>query len=84
MYDARYGAVEYANAAKYLLGEPAFTACERAVMAYGRIGHGKEYSVMRYSSDTLIPPLALVSRQVICSYVAEKGVGLSWIVLNKL
>ena len=55
MYDEGYEAEEYANAAKYLAAEAAFTACERAVMTHGGMGYAKEYHVERYLREILIP-----------------------------
>src|SRR5271156_988138 len=41
MYDAGYKGGEYANAAKYLAAEAAFTACERAILSHGGVGYGE-------------------------------------------
>jgi alkylation response protein AidB-like acyl-CoA dehydrogenase len=76
MYDAGYEAGEYANAAKYLAAEAAFTACERAVMTHGGMGYAEEYHVERYLREILIPRIAPVSREMICNYIGEKVLGL--------
>ena len=76
MYDEGYEAGEYANAAKYLAAEAAFTACERAVMTHGGMGYAKEYHVERYLREILIPRIAPVSREMIYNYIGEKVLGL--------
>ena len=76
MYDAVYEAGEYANAAKYLAAEAAFTACERAVMTHGGMGYAKEYHVEKYLRGILIPRIAPVSREMICNYIDERVLGL--------
>lgn len=76
MYDEGYEAGEYANAAKYLAAEAAFTACERAVMTHGGMGYAKEYHVERYLREILIPRIAPVSREMIYNYIGEKILGL--------
>ncbi|KAB2570920.1 Acyl-CoA dehydrogenase fadE12 [Lasiodiplodia theobromae] len=47
MYDEGCATGEYANAVKYLAGEAAFRACERAVMAHGGMGYAREFHVER-------------------------------------
>ena len=76
MYDVGYETGEYANAAKYLAAEAAFTACERAVMTHGGMGYAKDYHVERYLREVLIPRIAPVSREMICNYIGEKVLGL--------
>jgi acyl-CoA dehydrogenase len=65
-----------ANAAKYLAGEYAFTACERAVMTLGGMGYAQEYHVERLFRESLIPRLAPISQQMILNYISEKALGL--------
>lgn len=43
MYDQGYDTGEYANAAKYLAGETAFSVCETALCCMGGMGYAKEY-----------------------------------------
>jgi alkylation response protein AidB-like acyl-CoA dehydrogenase len=76
LYDEGYEAREYANMAKYLAAEAAFTACERTVMAHGGMGYAKEYHVERYLREILIPRIAPASREMICNYIGEKVLGL--------
>ncbi|TGJ88131.1 hypothetical protein E0Z10_g651 [Xylaria hypoxylon] len=61
-----------ANSAKYLAGEAAFTACERAVMTHGGMGYAMEYDVERWLRDCLVPRIAPVSREMIMNYISEK------------
>jgi alkylation response protein AidB-like acyl-CoA dehydrogenase len=75
LYDGGYESGEYANAAKYLAAEAAYTACERAVMSHGGMGYAKEYHVERYFRESMIPRLAPVSREMIFSYIAERVLG---------
>src|SRR5204863_6262947 len=65
-----------ANAAKYLAGEAGFSACEQAVMSHGGFGYAKEFHVQRYLREIMIPRIALVSPQLILSFIAEKVLGL--------
>ncbi|KIW14930.1 hypothetical protein PV08_07717 [Exophiala spinifera] len=76
MYDQGYETGEYANAAKYLAAEAAFTACERAVMTHGGMGYAKEYHVERYLREIMIPRIAPVSREMIKNYIGERVLGL--------
>lgn len=76
MYDAGYTSGEYANATKYLAAEAAFRACERAVMSHGGMGYAGEYHVERYLREAFIPRIAPVSREMICSYIGERVLGL--------
>ncbi len=64
LYDEGHGSGEYANAAKYLAAEAAYTACERAVMTMGGMGYAKEYHVERYLREVFIPRIAPVSREM--------------------
>ncbi|EXJ75369.1 isovaleryl-CoA dehydrogenase [Cladophialophora psammophila CBS 110553] len=72
MYDQGFETGEYANAAKYLASEAAFTACERAVLAHGGMGYAKEYHVERYLREAMLPRLAPVSKEMILNYIGER------------
>ncbi|KAL8278380.1 hypothetical protein RQP46_009272 [Phenoliferia psychrophenolica] len=63
---------EFANAAKYLAAEAAFTACERAILSHGGMGYSSEYHVERYLREVLVPRIAPVSREMILSYISTK------------
>ncbi len=76
LYDAKEPSGPFANAAKYLASETAFTACERALMAHGGMGYAKEFHVERLFREVLITRIAPVSRELILSHIAEKVLGL--------
>jgi acyl-CoA dehydrogenase len=76
LYDAGKPCGAEANAAKYLAGEAAFRAAERALMTHGGMGYAKEFHVERYLRESLIPRLAPVSPQMILNFIAEKALGL--------
>ncbi|PVH88898.1 acyl-CoA dehydrogenase [Cadophora sp. DSE1049] len=76
LYDEGHPSGEYANAAKYLAAEAAFTACERAVMAHGGMGYAQEYHIERYMREVFIPRIAPVSREMILNYIGERVLGL--------
>ncbi|TKA76334.1 hypothetical protein B0A49_02691 [Cryomyces minteri] len=76
MFDDRYATGEYANSVKYLAGETAFTACERALMAHGGMGYAKEYHVERYLREVLIPRIAPISKEMCLNYISERVLGL--------
>lgn len=76
LYDAGSPCGAEANAAKYLAGEAAFRACERAVMTLGGMGYAAEYDVERYFREVLITRIAPVSPELIKCYIAERVLGL--------
>ena len=72
LYDAELPCGAEANAAKYLAGEAAFQACERAVMTLGGMGYAAEYGVERLLREVLITRIAPVSPELIKCYIAER------------
>jgi acyl-CoA dehydrogenase len=76
LYDAGRPCGIEANAAKYLAGEAAFSACETALMTHGGMGYAKEFHVERYLREALITRIAPVSPQMILCFIAEKALGL--------
>lgn len=76
LYDAGAQCGAEANAAKYLAGEAAFRACERAVMTLGGMGYAAEYDVERYFREVLITRIAPVSPELIKCFIAERVLGL--------
>jgi acyl-CoA dehydrogenase len=76
LYDAGRECGAEANAAKYLCGEAAFSACEAAVLAHGGMGYAKEYFVERYFREAMIARIAPVSREMILNFIAERVLGL--------
>ncbi|KAI4913387.1 uncharacterized protein J4E92_009736 [Alternaria infectoria] len=65
-----------ANSAKFLAGEAAFAACERAVLAHGGMGYAAEYDVERFLRECFVPRIAPVSREMVLNYIGEKVLGL--------
>jgi acyl-CoA dehydrogenase len=76
LYDGGEDCGAEANAAKYLAGEAAFDACQRAIMTHGGMGYAKEYHVERYLREALIARIAPVSPQMILNFIAEKVLGM--------
>jgi acyl-CoA dehydrogenase len=76
LYDRKLDCAAEANAAKYLAGEAAFHACERAVMTHGGMGYSQEFHVERYLRESLIPRIAPVTPHMILNFIAEKVLGL--------
>jgi acyl-CoA dehydrogenase len=76
LYDAGRECGAEANAAKYLAGEAAFSACETAVMTHGGMGYSAEFHVERYLRECLITRIAPVSPHMILNFIAERVLGL--------
>lgn len=76
LYDAGLPCGLQANAAKFLAGESAFKACERAVVTLGGMGYAQEYHVERLFRESLIPRIAPISSQMILNFISEKALGL--------
>ena len=75
-YDRGLDCGAQANAAKFLGAEAGLKACQNAVMTHGGFGYAREYHVERYLREMLIPWIAPVSPNLICSFIAEKVLGL--------
>ena len=76
LYDAGKDCGVEANAAKYLAGEAAFTACEQSVLTLGGMGYAEEYHLERYWRESWIPRIAPVTPHLILNYIAERALGL--------
>jgi acyl-CoA dehydrogenase len=76
LYDAGQDCGVEANAAKYLAGEAAFTACEQSVLTLGGMGYAEEYHLERYWRESWIPRIAPVTPHLILNYIAERALGL--------
>lgn len=76
LFDAGYDGGEYANAGKYLAGEAAFTACERAVMAHGGMGYAREFQVERLLREVFVPRIAPVTKEMVLNYIGQRVLGL--------
>jgi len=75
-YDSGQECGAQANAAKYLSAEAGLKACQNAIMTHGGFGYAREYHVERYLREAMIPWIAPVSPNMICSYIAERVLGL--------
>jgi len=62
---------EEANTAKYLAGEAAFFAADRAMQTLGGMGYAKEYHVERYFREARLFRLAPISEEMILNYISE-------------
>ncbi len=67
---------EEANTAKYLAGEAAFFAADRAVQTLGGLGYAKEFHVERYFREARLFRLAPISEEMILNYISEHVLGL--------
>ncbi len=76
LYDAGKPCGAEANAAKFLAGDAAFEACDRAVRTHGGMGYASEYNVERYFREAVVTRLGPVSRELILCYLAERVLGL--------
>ena len=76
LYDRGEDCGAMANAAKFLAGEAAFSACTTAVMTHGGMGYAKEYHVERYLREVLIHRIAPITPNLILCYLAERVLGL--------
>ena len=75
-YDSGLDCGAQANAAKYLSAEAGMKACQNAIMTHGGFGYAREYHVEHYLREAMIPWIAPVSPNMICSYIAERVLGL--------
>jgi acyl-CoA dehydrogenase len=65
-----------ANTAKYLAGEAAFFAADRAMSTHGGYGYAREYHVERYFREARLLRIAPLPEEMILNYVAEHVLGL--------
>lgn len=75
-YDTGLECGAQANAAKYLSAEAGLKACQNAIQTHGGFGYAREFHVERYLREMMIPWIAPVSPNMICSYIAERVLGL--------
>nr|WP_287938677.1 acyl-CoA dehydrogenase family protein [Algoriphagus sp.] len=76
LYDRGEDSGAMANAAKFLAGEAAFSACTNAVMTHGGMGYAKEYHVERYLRECMIHRIAPITPHLVLCYIAERVLGL--------
>jgi acyl-CoA dehydrogenase len=77
LYDNKHACGPEANAAKFLGGRAAHSACENAVFTHGGLGYAKEFHVERLYREVLITRIAPVTEQLILSFIGEKVLGLA-------
>ena len=75
-YDAGDPCGVEANTAKLPGGRSGYRSSERAVFAHGGFGYAAEFAVERFMREIWIARLALVSEQLILSYIAERALDL--------
>ena len=76
LYDQGMKCGEEANTAKYLAGEAAFFAADRALQTHGGLGYAKEFHVERYFREARLFRLAPISEEMILNYISEHVLGL--------
>jgi acyl-CoA dehydrogenase len=64
------------NMAKYLAGEAAFQAADRAVQTHGGYGYASEFHVERYFREARLLRIAPISENLILAGLAEHVLGL--------
>jgi acyl-CoA dehydrogenase len=76
LYDNKHPCGPEANAAKFLGGRAAHSACENAIFTHGGLGYAKEYHVERLYREVIMTRFAPVTEQMILSFIGEKVLGL--------
>ncbi len=76
LYDRGMKCGEEANTAKYLAGEAAFFAADRALQTHGGLGYAREFHVERYFREARLFRLAPISEEMILNYISEHVLGL--------
>ncbi len=76
MYDAGLPCGAEANMAKWLAGDAAFEAADRALQTHGGFGYATEFHVERYFRETRLWRFAPVSQSLAMAYIAERVLGL--------
>ncbi len=77
LYDNGKPCAPEANAAKFLGGRAAHSACENAILTHGGLGYAKEYHVERLYREVLLTRIAPVTEQMILNFVGEKVLGMA-------
>ena len=76
LYDAGLPCGAEANTAKWLAGDAAFEAADRALQTHGGFGYALEYHVERYFRETRLWRFAPISQALALTYIAERVLGL--------
>jgi len=66
----------YANMAKYMAGEMAIEAVDRAIQTMGGYGFSEEYGVIHYYESARLLRTAPVTAEMILNFIAEHELGL--------
>lgn len=76
LFDAGQPNASEANMAKWLAGQAAAIATDRAIQTLGGMGYSKEYHAERLWRDARLFRIAPVSEEMILNYVAQHDLGL--------
>ncbi len=76
LYDQGMPCGPEASMAKYLAGEAAFQAADRAMQTHGGFGYAAEMHVERYFREARLLRITPISENMILSYLAEHVLGL--------
>jgi len=76
LYDRNEKCALEANAAKYLAADAAWKATDRAIRTHGGAGYMTEFNVERHHRESYIPLIGPVSRELVLSFIAERGLGM--------
>jgi acyl-CoA dehydrogenase len=76
LYDQRQAYGSEANMAKYLAGQAAAQATDRAIQTLGGMGYAKEFHVERLWRDARLFRFAPVSEEMVLNFVAQHDLGL--------
>jgi acyl-CoA dehydrogenase len=76
LYDHGQPCGPESNMAKFLAGEAAYLAADRAVQTHGGFGYASEYHVERYFREARLGRIAPISENLILAGVAEHVLGL--------
>lgn len=76
LYDQGLPCGEESNTAKYLAGQAAYLAADRALQTLGGHGYAAEQDVERYWREARLARIAPISEEMILNYIAEHVLGL--------
>lgn len=76
LYDQGLPCGQEASMAKYLAGEAAYLAADRALQTHGGFGYAAEMQVERYFREARLLRITPISENMILSYLAEHALGL--------
>ncbi len=76
LYDQGLPCGEQASLAKYLAGEAAYLAADRALQTHGGFGYAVEMQVERYFREARLLRITPISENMILAYLSEHALGL--------